>query len=309
MNANYSGVTTRELIAMVWRRKWTMIIVTSIFALASVALALYLPNQYTATVLLRPATTNASSTLSRLAGQFGGLAALAGVNIGNGGDADKSVDAIALAKSWNFLDQFIRENHIEVELIAVTRWNRVANKLEIDSSIYDEVSKTWIRKFDSKKGESAEPSSWELFKELSKRLEINQDKKTGIITISVEYYSPDVARDWVTKLVSKINRTIQDRDRREASKSIEYLQKQIGLTNISTMQNVFYKLIEEQTKNLMLADLSDEYVLKTLSPAMIPEEKSKPKRPVICVLGTLLGFLTGLCIIIYRRKPLSMEVI
>jgi uncharacterized protein involved in exopolysaccharide biosynthesis len=39
----------------------------------------------------------------------------------------------------------------------------------------------------------------------------------------------------------------------------------------------------------MLAEASPEYAFVTVSPAMVPEEKSQPKRALICILGTILG--------------------
>ena len=42
----------------------------------------------------------------------------------------------------------------------------------------------------------------------------------------------------------------------------------------------------------MLSQVREEYTFKTIDPAVIPEDKSKPKRALICVLGTLLeGYL------------------
>jgi LPS O-antigen subunit length determinant protein (WzzB/FepE family) len=66
------------------------------------------------------------------------------------------------------------------------------------------------------------------------------------------------------------------------------------------MQNVFYQLIEEQTKSLMLAEVQDEFVFKTVDPAIVPEEKAGPKRALICVLATLLGGMLAVAIVLVR---------
>jgi uncharacterized protein involved in exopolysaccharide biosynthesis len=41
--------------------------------------------------------------------------------------------------------------------------------------------------------------------------------------------------------------------------------------------------------------------LKTVDPAQVPEEKAKPKRALIVVLGTVLGGLISLIIIFVRH--------
>lgn len=295
-------IDLREVFAAIWRAKWIVVGITAVSVLLSVLLALWLPNQYKASAILAPASTSSTSALTQLAGQFGGLASLAGVNLGGAGGADEAVIAIELVKSWSFLDQFIKDNHIEVEVFAATGWDRINNRLQIDPDIYDVSQKKWVRKFNPKKGETAEPSSWELYEKLVDRIEIDQDKKTGLVNLSVEYYSPILAKEWTGKLVMSINKLLQEQDRKEASRSIEFLNKQIDRTSVSDMKTVFYKLVEEQTKNLMLAEVNEEYALKTLSEAKVPEEKSKPNRAVICVLGTMLGLLVALFVILFRSN-------
>jgi uncharacterized protein involved in exopolysaccharide biosynthesis len=133
-----------------------------------------------------------------------------------------------------------------------------------------------------------------LYEKLSPRVSITQDKKTSLIALSVEYYSPNLAKEWAEKLVVAVNKHLQEQDRLEASKSIQYLQEKMSQTTLTEMKNVFSRLIEEQTKNLMLADINDEYVLKTLSPAKIPEKTSAPKRAAICVASTLGGCILSM---------------
>jgi LPS O-antigen subunit length determinant protein (WzzB/FepE family) len=69
---------------------------------------------------------------------------------------------------------------------------------------------------------------------------------------------------------------------------------------------VFYTIIEEQIKSQMLAEASPDYAFVAVSPSMVPEEKSQPKRALICILGTLLGgILSVLTVLVLRfaRKP------
>ena len=58
---------------------------------------------------------------------------------------------------------------------------------------------------------------------------------------------------------------------------------------------------------MMLANVRDEYVFKTIDPAIVPENKSEPKRALICVLGTLLGGLLALIYVLGRHyiRPLN----
>ncbi|TQV77026.1 LPS O-antigen length regulator [Aliikangiella marina] len=297
--SNQNEITLKEILDAFWEKKWIIIIVTSIFAISSVFVALNIPNQYKSTTILAPSSNSGVSGLSKLAGQFGGLASLAGINLSSGGSDDKSLIAIELIKTWGFLEKFIKEQEIQIELFAVEGWSLHNDKLLVNADLYDESQKKWVREPDYGKGIGSEPTSWELYKELKDRIEVSQDKNTGFIKLSLEYYSPKLAKAWLDKLVLSLNSHIQQKDREDALKSISYLQSQIKQTNINEMQAVFYQLIEEQTKTLMLTEVSDEYALKTISEPKVAEVRSTPNRALICIVSTIVGaFFSSLIVLI-----------
>jgi len=293
-------IDLRELASAIWQGKWLIICITAIFSVTSVFYALSVPDEYESTVLLAPASSSGGSGLSKLAGQYGGLASLAGINLGGSGGDDKVAIAMEIMKTWGFLENFIEKNSLQVPLFAATGWNRANNKLIVDPELYDETQKKWVREFNPAKGQKAEPSSWELYQKLKDRISVSKDSASGLINLTVEYYSPELAKKWVELIVKAINANLKKRDRDEATKSIQYLQEKIQETHVSDMQSVFYQLIEEQTKTLMLAEVSEEYVFKTLSSAKAAEVKSKPKRLLIVVLGCLLGGMLSMMMVLIR---------
>jgi LPS O-antigen subunit length determinant protein (WzzB/FepE family) len=179
--------------------------------------------------------------------------------------------------------------------MAAKRWDPESGELVIDSDDYDVTARKWIRNVNPPK--QTTPSDQEAHEEFLNILTISQDKKTGFVTIAVEHYSPTVAKHWVDWLVADLNSTIMHQDVAEAEQAIEYLTRQIENTSLSDLQNVFFSLIEEQKKTIMLANVSEEYLFKTLDPAVTPEEKAKPKRAVIVILSTLIGFLISMILV------------
>ncbi len=294
-------IDLKEIWRAIWADKWLIVIISTVFAIGTALYALSVPNEYKSTVLLVPTTSSSPSSLSKFAGQFGGLASLAGVDLGSGGAEDKTVVAMELIGTWGFLESFIEDNNIEVEVFATKDWDRGSNQLIIDTNLYDQTNQKWVREFDVTKGQHAKPSSWELFISFKDRVSISQDKDSGLITLSVEYFSPEIAKHWCDKLVMAINTHIRKQDKEDAMKSIAYLKNKINETNISDMQSVFYQLIEEQTKTLMLAEVRDEYVFRTISPAKIAEAKSRPNRKILLILGVLLGNMFSILIVIIRH--------
>ena len=287
-----------ELWHAIWSGKLLIIAVSAVFAISSVIYAINQPNIYKATTLLSPAgEQSGAGGLAKMAGQFGGLASLAGINLGGGG-TDKTGLALEVLKSRFFLENFIEKHNLLVPLMAVNNWDIATNTLMYDEEIYNPDNKAWIREVKAPK--KPQPSSWEAFQEFKKILSITTDKETGMVTISIEHYSPEVATQWLKLLVTDINSTMREQDKIEAQNSIDYLTKKLQETQLADMQTVFYQLIEEQTKTIMLAEVSKEYVLKTIDPANAPEEKAKPKRALIVVLGTMLGGILSVLIVLIR---------
>ena len=289
-------IDLRELFGVLWSGKIKIIVSTVIVAVASVIYALSVPNQYRATALLAPAQSDGGGLSSAL-GQLGGLASLAGVNI-DGGESSESQIAQEIMKSWSFVEGFIADNELAVEVYAAESWNKLSNELVIDDDVYDTTQQSWLIE-DDDTGELRPPTSWELFERFQEMLSVSEDKKSGLVSVSIEYYSPQVAKDWLDLYVSAINKHMQSRQVAKVSNNIDYLEAQIDKTSIAEMREVFYTIVEEQTKNKMVAEASPEYAFVTVSPSMVPEEKSLPKRALICILGTLLGgMLSALLVLV-----------
>ena len=278
-----------ELWRALVRGKWIIIAFTAVFSVASVFYALSLPNMYKSTAVLAPAESSGGG-LGMLAGQFGGLASLAGISL-DGGGSNKTAEALEILQSWAFIEEFIQEQNIAPQVFAVKGWNPETNELIYDTDVYDPKTQSWTR--EPPKGKLAKPSSWELFEVFSEYLSVADSSVIGFSDVSIEYYSPKVAKKWVDELVQRINSKQQARDASEAERNITFLRQQAEDTTVFSMQSVFYELIEEQIKALMLASGNDDYIFRTVSDSRVAEEKSKPKRALVCVLGAMLGGLAG----------------
>ena len=295
-------IDLRELFGVLWAGKVKIIAITAMFAVASVIYALSVPNQYKATALLAPAQSDGGG-LSGALGQLGGLASLAGVSLG-GGESGEAQIAQEIMKSWSYIEGFIADNNIAVEVYAAEGWNKSSNTLAIEDDIYDTTQQSWLVE-DDDTGELRPPTSWELFEVFQEKLSVSEDKKSGLVSVSIEYYSPQVAKQWVDMYIESINRFMQQRQIDKVTRNINYLQEQIEKTAIAEMQEVFYTIIEEQTKNKMLAEASPDYVFVAVGPSMVPELKSQPKRALICILGTLLGGMLSVLLVLimhYAKK-------
>ncbi len=291
-------VDLRKLFHILWAGKWLIGSIAVAATVVAAIIALMLPNVYRAEALLAPNDQESAGGLSALADQYGGLASLAGINLGDR-STDKTALGLEILKSRKFISEFIERHDSLVPLMAAKRWDAETGELTIDADDYDVAAKKWIR--DVRLPKKTTPSLQEAHEEFMEIVSIGHDKNSGFVTVAVEHFSPLIAKDWVDWLIDDLNSTIMHQDVAEAEQSIEYLTKQIENTSLAELQSVFFKLIEEQTKIIMLANVSPEYVFKTIDPAVVPEIRAKPRRVSIAVLTMLFGLLVGAVVVIVRK--------
>jgi uncharacterized protein involved in exopolysaccharide biosynthesis len=205
-NESYEDeIDLRELFSVLWASRILLVIVSLAFTATSVIYALVTPNQYQATALLAPAQQN-SGGLSSALSQFGGLASLAGIDIGGNQDGETRI-ALEVMQSRSFIEQFIKQSGIMVEVMAAKSWNKDDKRLIIDDELYDVRSRKWTRR--PPWGRDVIPTLWEAYKVFSEILQVSEDKKTGLVSVSIEYYSPYLAKQWVENYIMATNLYLQ----------------------------------------------------------------------------------------------------
>ena len=198
-------IDLRELFSVLWQGKISIVIGGLLGAILSVGYALSLPNIYTAESVMVP--KGEGSALGGLAGQFGGLAGLAGIDIG-GGEGSKPQKALETLKYRSFFAEYMYED-VLVALMEAEGWDRESDELIIDDNIYDPLSKQWVRdaQLPFKKKPSVQEAH-EVF--ISKHLVVAEDKMTSFVTLKVKHYSATVVRDWVLAIIFGIEASVRE---------------------------------------------------------------------------------------------------
>jgi len=277
-----------DILAQLTRYKVLVLLFMVMVSSFSVWIALKMPNVYQTVGIFAPATDKKSG-LGGLGSQIGGLASLAGISLSAGGAVDKTDLAIELLRSKDFISRFIQKYDLKVLIMAADGWDMNSNQIRIDQEKYDTENKIWLRT--PKAPRLPEPSYLEAAEEFSKLLDVSKDKTTSMVKITLEYYSPVLAKNWLDLLVEEVNEEIRQRDVLEAKASIDYLNNQLATINIADIRESVIQIIQDQTKTLMLTNIRKEYALKTVDPAFIPEEKFKPRRAIIVIMSVFSAFL------------------
>ncbi|MEL0613769.1 Wzz/FepE/Etk N-terminal domain-containing protein [Marinomonas arenicola] len=290
-------IDLKELFLVLWGGKWWIVICVLLAGLAGAGYAIMKPNIYRSDVLLSPSADSSGSGMN-IGGQLGGLASLAGISLG-GGSSNKSELALQVLKSRKFVGNFIEKNQILASLMASKGWDKKTDTLQYNDDIYSESESRWLTDDEGKTLKPTILNATQYF--LKNIMSVSSDTKTGMVTLSIDFYSPEIAQKWLIWLVSDLNEEMRLHDMEDAKNSINYLNEQLKKTNLTDSRDMLFKLIEQQTKTLMLGHARKEYVFETVDPAVVAELPSKPKRKLIVAVSVVLGGFLGCFIVLIRQ--------
>jgi hypothetical protein len=127
------------------------------------------------------------------------------------------------------------------------------------------------------------------FRDEVRSIVINEE--TAIITVSMNWTDPPVARDWANQYVKSFNEFIRERTMSDVRRKQEYLENELRRADLMEMQKSIYRLIEAQTAIAMLANAREEYALEIIDPAALPYRSFTMSRKKRIVIGTVAGTL------------------
>ena len=298
-------IDLRELFYVLLEGKWIIVSLTAFISIIGVIYSLLLPNIYESKAMLVP--VNSSSGISGALGSYSGLAGIAGISLPSGGDEGNSAKAIQKISSLSFFENNILTNIHLPDLMAVKSWNSKTNTLTFDDSIYDTNSNTWIRDYSYPQQQiPSAQESFEVFK--TAHLSLSEDKKSGFITLAIKHQSPFIAKQWVELVINQVNAFYRQKDKSESEKAVSYLNQQISITGLSEIKQAIAQLLQEETKKLTLIEANQYYVFDYIDPPAVMEQKSEPKRALICILSALLGGMLSIVLVFIRHYAIEQKV-
>ena len=286
-----------ELEQNLWEDKWLISAITGFAAVTSVLVALWLPNIYQATMLLKP--QNAEGGMGGLARQYGGLASLAGISLPSGDGQSKTQLALEVLKSKKFAYEFATRHEILPALFAPESFDWETGTLSLDDDVYDPAEGGWVRDVDPPR--TAAPSPEEVHELWGETISVSEDKDSGFVSLSLKHRSPVYAKEWLDLLVVDINEALRAQDLAESERAVAYLEGQLKQTNVAEIRELLAGLLRSHMESRMMATVEPNYAFSVIDPPTVPELKSEPKRALICVLGTLLGGMLGVVFSLVRR--------
>jgi uncharacterized protein involved in exopolysaccharide biosynthesis len=283
---NLSGdeVSLREVFLTLWHGKWLIAAVSLGLGIAGGVAAQFVPKSYMASSIIAPVSNSsgggAMGGLGALASQFGGLASLAGVSVP--GDSKKA-ESIAVLQSELITEKYIRDNNL-MPIIFHKRWDAVLGK-------WKDTNPKKI------------PTLWEANDYFKKSIRtVVNDTKTGLATLSITWNDPKIAATWANDLIRLTNEYLRGKAIHDSEANMAYLNEQILKTDVVTMKQGIYSMLQGELNKAMMAKGTEEFALKIIDPAVAPDKPASPHPATWTLFGLFVGFLVSSLFVYYRTE-------
>jgi uncharacterized protein involved in exopolysaccharide biosynthesis len=259
----------RALAGRAMKKRWWVAGCVVLFAAGFCAASFVLPPVYRATTVLVTATSDRGADLFGLASSpLGGLAS----GFGLGPRDPDTEEALAVLTSREFTERFIISENLMPKLIS-----RLCS-IPLPPGRCPPTLARAYKYFDTK------------------IRSITQDRKTGLITMQIDWTDRNDAAHWSNQLISQLNDEMRRRAIAKADTSLEFLQKEVQATRTVEARDAISRLMEAQLKQRMLANVTQDYSFRVVDKAISSdgEEPIRPRKALLSGLGALVGLFVGI---------------
>ena len=327
-------IDLKDLILPLWKARKQILLTAILFAVLGGIIGFLTPATYTASSTFLPQTAQAGGGLS---GSLGGLASLAGINLNapmSGGDIPPSMYATVLASEpfrkrildsriWLDGDSLSYRDYLLNQPKSV-----VGTLLEYTIGLPGKLAGTGNEESSvSSPGElqALSDDENELHKALAGKISIANDKKEGIVSLTVVEGDPTIAaqvakiteevlQDWIIEHKAKNAKaqydfiakqfetkqkeffSIQDQlagymDRNQNVLSATYLTRLERLQAEFDLVNTVYSELAKQKEQAAIQLSKDTPTFSVLDPVKVPKEKTGPKKSIYVLGAFFIGFV------------------
>lgn len=265
-----------ELAQKIWRERKFILKMCGIGAVLGLIVAFSIPKEYKTEVKLSPENAQGNKV-----GQLGGLAAMAGINLGagNAGSDALTVELYPdIVTSTPFLLEFIqlpietKDGNLQVSLYEyMIKHQRAAWWSYITGAPFKAIG--WVKSlFDKKEEEKSDhidpfklsQKQEEFLKSLREHIQISVDKKSGAISGNVSMQDPLVSATVMDAVLNKLQEYITDYRTRKAKHDLAFTEKLFNEAKNSyyKAQKAYARYVDENRNVISASSRTEEERLR-----------------------------------------------
>lgn len=284
-NINYieeDEIDLKELFKTILKYKYKILLFTLGVVVFTFVYVLSIPNSYKSFVVLSP-----QETQKNIGGGLSSLASLAGVSLGGGNSKDPMIVMETTLQDYNF-NKYIVEKY------------NLSNRLENQENLVFAMGIDFIYKlFNSKEINNSQNIEDELYgtiNSLRKIISISNDKKSGLITITVELNDRYLANELVDIYLKEMINKIKLSDMKEIDEQIKYYNKELSSTYDVSLKEQLSKSLSALYQKKVFSQANDYYFVSKVIDSRVShiKEKTKPKRALILVVSFVTSLILGI---------------
>jgi uncharacterized protein involved in exopolysaccharide biosynthesis len=260
-----------DLLMVLVKRKWFIMGLVFFAGVTAVIISLLLTNIYRSEATIAAKETEQSPSKA-LTGALGGLGGMVANEIGLGGGSN--ADKIEVLLKSRRLAQLVVEKHNLLPILFKEKW--------------DSQKKAWL--------ENPAPTVQDAYKLISKKLlKVSRDRKTDVITVSIEDRNPEFARSMVDYYLTELSEGLRAEVLKDAEENMRFLTAQLDKTSDTLLREKIYNMLAKEIEKDTFARAQTYYGFYVLDPPIAPDlnKKAKPRRALICILSVVVAFFVA----------------
>jgi uncharacterized protein involved in exopolysaccharide biosynthesis len=228
-------------------------------------LIVLLPREYRVRATALTVAPDGASGIQSALGQLGSLASIVGLSSGQDNIRE---EAIALLKSDRLAWQFLTVSDAG-SLLGLTP--------DVDQ---DEVRGRIINRFKRR------------------MLSVQEDRRTGLITVSMQWRDRNQAATWANAYVRLADDELRSQTLKDAERTLDLLTQELEHTDLIELRSSISRFYESQLQRMLFTRARDAFTLRVIDPAMAPAENdtASPNKKLILASALILGGLSGLLV-------------
>lgn len=290
---------------VIWKRKIFITLLVFFTVLATAVSAIRQIDIYRATAVITPIGPegSGSGSLSILSQQFGGIP---GISL----PASASTTEIVNLLNSNMLREKMVDKYNLLSVLFYESWDEEKGEWKkgeeggfslnpsrwivgVLRGILNGKKAAAVNAPSMNDGNDGAPSMWDGIRTLQDIIAVNNDVKNNTITVSVDYYDPEMAAKMVEYLLATLTEHMSSEAKKGANTKRSYLEGQLRSTADPLIRQKIYTLISQQIEAAMMSELKEEFAFRVIDPPKAPDRRIKPKRSTMVMMGFFISLFAG----------------
>jgi len=284
-------IDLKELWQTILKGKKIILLITTIVTTITLIYTLKLPNIYKSEAVLTPSKSSGSSM-----GSLGGLASLAGINIGGGGNSMGPETAFnSLLNNYEFMKKFVVKNRViehyeqkdlDKNYVFALGYRGIYELFKSDNSNNDL---------------SLEDKIFNTVKLVKDNLSISSDKKSGLISVSysdADRFYPPVIIDAFLKDASEY---LVENNLANINSQLKYFETELNKTDSIELRQSLSAMISKLIQDKVMMKAKEYYQCDVFAKPAVSyvKDKVKPKRALILIVSFITSIILGVFLVFF----------